>query len=430
MISLFKKEILAWAFYDFANSAFATTILAVVFNVYFVKVICSGGVLVGKFLIPSEAFWAYSFSFSTLIIFFLSPILGAQADLASSKKKFLILFSLLGAISTGFLSCFKEGDYWAAALFFVLANSGFALANVFYNAFLKSLSTPNTVGRVSAIGWAFGYIGGGLLLFINLWMIQRPEWFFIPLENHLPTRAAIFSVSIWWILFSLPIFFWLDEPKSPQLEKQSSVFIGFQNVLQTLKNLKNHKEIFKFFLAYLIYNDGIETIIIMASIFGAQELKMSQSELILCFLLIQGVAFLGSLLFGSIADTWGHKISIWITLIIFCAVTLWAALILKSKFEFWILGAVVGLILGGSQSASRSFLSLLSPKEKSAQFFGFFALTGKVSNVVGPLTFGLLVQFFSLRIAVFSLTFFFIVGIFLLFYVNPNSLNNDKITNP
>lgn len=412
----FTRSVVGWALYDFANSAFATTILSVIFNVYFVKVICGGGVPVWGHTIPGEAFWGYTVSASMLIVFFLAPILGAVADLAAAKKKFLFFFWLVGCLFTGMLFWCMEGDHWLAASFFIIANIGFAAGNVFYNALLPDISTPETVGRISGFGWAMGYLGGGLLLALNLLFLQHPEWFRFPTENHLPVRISIFSVALWWAVFSIPVFLWVREKTLSKPIQKNVLKIALKNVLETFRKMHQHKEIFKYLLAYLIYNDGIETVILMASIFGAKEIGMSQSDLILCFLMIQAVAFFGALIFGYLADRFAHKISISMTLWIYIAVCLWAT-VMRTKFEFWILGGIVGVILGGSQSASRSLLALLVPEEESAQFFGFSALTEKLSTVIGPFVFGLLTQLYSLRVAVGSLALFFAVGLTILHFV-------------
>ncbi|MBI2915347.1 MAG: MFS transporter [Elusimicrobia bacterium] len=413
-----RRAILAWAFYDFANSAFATTVLAVLFNVYFVKVICKEGVPFFRTIIPGESFWAYSVSLSTFLVFLLAPLLGAIADFSGLKKKFLIFFCILGAICTGFLYFCVEGDYWLAAALFILANLGFNAGNVFYNAFLCELSTPETAGRISGLGWALGYLGGGLLLLFNLMLLKNPSLFSVPVTDHVPVRLCILSVTFWWILFALPLFLFVPEKRGAPIPMTAFQKIekGVRDILQTFSEIRAHKETFKFLVSYLIYNDGIETVILMASIFGAKELGMSQEQVVLCFLMIQAVAFVGSLLFGSLADKWSHTFAIKLTLWTYLFVCLWASR-LQTVSEFWILGAVVGLILGGSQSASRSFLSLLIPPEKNAQFFGFFGLTGKLSSAIGPLTFGILSQIFSLRVAVVSLSVFFALGLFLLHFV-------------
>ena len=414
MKSYLSREVVAYALNDFANSAFATTILSVVFNVYFVRVICAGGVPVFGSVVPGESFWGYVLAVSTLLVFVLAPVLGAAADHSGQKKEYLGLFTALGCVGTSLLFFCKGGNYWSAAGFFVLANVGFNGSTVFYNAILPEISTPENVGRVSGFGWALGYIGGGLLLAINLAMIQKPGWFGLPSFDQLPVRASLLSVGVWWAVFSVPFFLWVRERAIPKPGAvHQALAAGFRNALATLRELRRHREVFKFLLANLVYNDGIETVIVMASVFGAQALGMGQGELIACFLMIQAVAFLGAMAFGHLADHIGHKLSIQITLAIYLVVCVWGAFV-HTKAEFWIMGAIIGVILGGSQAASRSFLSLIIPPGDSAQFFGFFALAGKLATAVGPLFFGLVSQFYSIRAAVAGLAVFFVVGMILL----------------
>lgn len=359
-----------------------------------------------------------------LAVFFLAPVLGAIADYSALKKKFLFFFCVLGCLFTGLLFLCVEGDYWLAALFFILANVGFAAGNTFYNALLQEISSSETVGRISGFGWAVGYIGGGLLLALNLAMIEKPQWFHLSREAHFPVRVSILSVSVWWAIFSIPIFLWVKERgiARPSLKMKDFLVIGIKNVIDTFRSVRRHKEIFKYLIAYLIYNDGIETVIVMASIFGAKELGMLEGELVLCFLMIQGIAFFGALFFGVLSDKIGHKISIGMTLVIYLLVCFWAV-VMKTKFEFWILGAIIAIVLGGSQAASRSLLALLAPKENSAQFFGFFALTGKLSTVIGPFVFAFLSQIYSLRVAVGGLSFFFVAGLVILYFVKEPKQN-------
>lgn len=371
------------------------------------------------------------------IVFALSPILGAVADRTRSKKKFLFLFCALGCAGTAALFPFTEGDIWPAAFFFLIANVGFAAGNAFYNALLQDISTPADVGKVSGFGWALGYLGGGLLLAVNLAMVQRPDIFGIADANHLPVRLSVLSVAGWWALFSIPLFFWVKEV--PRLAAEAShslgaleksvsrgfILLAWKDVLQTFREIRKYKEVTKYLISYLIYNDGIETVIVMASIFGAKELGLPQGDLILCFLMIQAVAFVGALAFGWAADHLGHKPSIAATLVTFIGVCLWGSQI-QTRMEFWILGAVVGVILGGSQAASRSLLSMMVPQEKSAQFFGFFALTGKLSMAIGPFTFGLMSQIFSLRTAVAGLSVFFALGLGILYFIRTPEVELRK----
>ncbi len=411
-----NRAVLSWALYDFANSAFATTILSVVFNVYFVTVICAGGVPMFGHLLTGETLWGLAASVSMLVTFLITPVLGAIAD-HSSKKKFLTGFWCLGWIFSGLLYFCAEGDWLMASLFFILANTGFTSGNTFYNAFLNDISDASTVGRISGFGWAVGYLGGGLLLAINLMMIQHPAWFHLSAENHVPVRAAFASVGAWWFVFAIPLFLWVKEKPAASAITQKFNFIeGCRSVFKTFHEIRKYREVFIFLIAFLVYNDGIETVILTASIFGVKELGFSQADMIRCFLMIQAVAFFGALLFGSLADKVGHKRSISATLWIYIGVCIWAYF-MKTRAEFWILGAVVGLILGGSQAASRSLLVLLNPPEKNTEFFGFFALTGKLSTVFGPLFFALMSQLFSIRAAVGGLSMFFVLGLIILYFV-------------
>ena len=416
-----KKEIFSWAMYDFANSAFATTILAVIFNVYFATVIVgTEGVRILGFNLPGDVLWGYVVSFSMILVCLSSPILGVIADFSRTRKKFLFFYCCLGAIFTGLLFFTQEGDYLSAIIFFVIANLGFSGGNVFYNAFLPEISNEKNVGRISGLGWALGYLGGGLCLLLNLAMIQSPQLFGIPDKNFLPVRISLLSVGFWWILFALPIFFWTKEESKKQTSKclLSYVSIGFSRLKSTFGKIKNYKHLTRFLISYLIYNDGIQTVIVMAAVFAGKELGMSQGEIIKCFLLIQGVAFLGALLFGYLADKINIKTSLVITLFIWCAVVVWAFFI-RSKMEFWILGCIVGLILGGSQSASRSLFSLFVPPENSAEFFSFFAISGKFSSILGPFVYALLGHIFnSSRISILALVVFFIIGLIGLYFVD------------
>lgn len=401
-----RRDVLAWALYDFANSAFATTILSVIFNVYFVLEICRGGVSIFGRTVPGESLWGYVLGVSMLGVFFLAPLLGAVSDAARSKKKFLFIFWLLGCVFSGLLFLCGPGDWVLASFFFILANIGFVCGNSFYNSFLTDISTPENSGRVSGFGWALGYLGGGLLLGLNLLMLKR----------HIPVGWTFLSVGIWWAAFGVPIFIFLKEPDGQPVQAGCAFRKGFQDLISTFRKVRENREIFKFLAAYLIYNDGIETIIVMASIFGARELGFSQTELIGCFLMIQAVAFFGALFFGYFADRFSHKKAIAWTLWVYIGVCLWA-FGMQTKGQFWALGAVVGIVLGGSQAASRSLLSLLTPPEHSAQVFGFFALTGKLSTVIGPIVFGVMSQVFSLRAAVLSLSAFFAAGLVILYFV-------------
>ena len=416
-----KREIFSWAMYDFANSAFATTVLAVVFGVYFATVVVGNkGASILGFNVPGDALWGYMVSVSMFLVCLSGPVLGAIADFSRTKKKFLFFCCYLGAISTGLLFFVRQNDYIMAMVFFIIANFAFAGGNIFYNALLPDIADKKNMGRISGLGWALGYLGGGMCLLLNLVMIQNPQFFGIPQVNFLPVRISLLSVGIWWALFAFPVFFWTkerNENQSFQLHIRY-VNIGFRRLKSTFKKIRNYKHLTRFLLAFLIYNDGIETIIVMAALFANRELGMSQGEIIKCFLLIQGVAFIGALFFGYLCDKINIKISINITLFIWCTVAIWAFFI-HSKVEFWMLGCIVGLVLGGSQSASRSLLAIFTPPENSAEFFSFFAISGKFSSVIGPFVYALLRHIFgTCRASILALIGFFVIGLFILYFVD------------
>jgi UMF1 family MFS transporter len=240
-------------------------------------------------------------------------------------------------------------------------------------------------------------------------MIQRPELFGLSSgDKTLPVRAGMMLVGLWWFVFSIPTFLWVkDKPRvSVSTEKTVS---SFRQLASTFRAIRQRPELFQFLLAYVIYDDGVQTVILMASIFGAKALGMSTGQLALCFLMIQFVAFVGALVCGRLADGWSHKKVILSTLTVYIGVIIWGA-VMTSQRQFWLLGAIVGLILGGTQAASRSLFALMTPPEKSSEFFAFFSIIGKVGALVGPFVFGLVSQFYGLRAGVASLLFFFIVG--------------------
>ncbi len=416
-----RREIFGWAMYDFANSAFATTILAVIFNQYFATVVAGGekGVRILGIHLHGASFFTFSVSVSMAISAVLSPFLGAVADASASKKRFLMVFCYSAILFTGLLSLVRPGDYWRGALFFIMANIGFAGGNVYYNAFLPDISDERNIGRISGLGWALGYIGGGALLLVNLIMLKYPEWLGFP-RGYFTVQDCFISVSLWWLIFSLPTFLFLRERPHGTLASSTRVSFqaGYERLRHTFRRIRTFRELTKFLFAYLIYNDGIETVIVMASIFGADVLGMGTEEIILFFLMIQGIAFAGSLLFGFLADRIGNKHTIMISLIIWCVIVLWAfrlGIFLTPKGEYWILGALTAIVLGGSQAASRSLQGLFTPRANSAEFFGFFAVSGKFSSVFGPLIYGILITLTgSVQSGVLSVLVFFLAGIAIL----------------
>ena len=342
-----------------------------------------------------------------------------------------MVFCYFAVLFTGLLYFVHEGDYWMGAVFFILANIGFAGGNVFYNAFLPEISTDQNIGRISGLGWALGYIGGGLLLAINLIMLKYPGWIGFP-SGYFTVQDCFFSVALWWLIFSLPTFLLLKERAYGQeLLSEGGYFrAGYLRLRHTFHRIKSFRELAKFLVAFLIYNEGIETVIVMASIFGAEVLGMETNELILFFLMIQGIAFVGSMIFGVLADAIGNKRTVIVTLVIWSFIVLWAfqlGIVWDPKTEYWILGVLVATVLGGSQAASRSLQGLFTPDANSAEFFGFFAVSGKFASIFGPLIYGILIAITgSVQSGVLSVLIFFVVGMVILWTVNEKRGMEEK----
>jgi len=428
-----KREIFGWAMYDFANSAFATTILAVIFNQYFATIVAGGekGIEFFGFRLHGASFFTFSVAFSMVISAVLSPLLGAVADASASKKKFLMVFCYTAVLFTGLLYFVHAGNYWRGAIFFIIANIGFAGGNVYYNAFLPEISTDENIGRISGLGWALGYIGGGALLAINLIMLKYPDWLGFP-AGYFTVQDCFLSVAFWWLIFSLPTFLLLRERAQKTLPSFGKSYFaeGYQRLRHTFRRIRTFRELTKFLVAYLIYNDGIETVIIMASIFGAQVLGMETGEIILFFLMIQGIAFFGSILFGFLADAIGNKRAVMISLGIWSLIVVWAftlGILWDPKTEYWILGVLAGLVMGGSQAASRSLQGIFTPDANSAEFYGFFAVSGKFASVFGPLIYGILVAITgNVQSGILSVLLFFIVGMTILWTVDEKKGMEEK----
>ena len=420
-----KQAWFGWCMYDWANSSFATVILAAVLPVYFVTLVPEEGARISLFgwhrLLPASALWAYSVSLSMLIVAITAPYLGALADRKSLHRKFLITCCLVGSFTTGLLYFATPGRYIMAVFIFIFANISFAGGNIFYNAFLPKLAASHELDRLSSRGFAFGYIGGGLALLIVFAMIMGSESLGFP-DKGAATRTGFLLTGIWWLLFAIPTFYFVQVHSAPILPQV--LHKGIKGYFRTLAEIRHYPTLFLFLIAFLFYNDGIQTIIVVAAIFGRQELALSQGTILACFLMIQFVAMPGTLLFGKLAEIFGAKRSLYIALFLFICVTVYAYFINKA-WEFWILGFVIAIILGGSQAVSRSLFSSLIPEGKHAEFFGFYAISAKFASVIGPFVFALITDLTgSARLAILALTSFFIIGIILLTFVDTSRQQN------
>ena len=405
-LGLHRPELRAWALYDWANSVFMTTVLQV-FPIYFAKVAAAG-------LPAADATrrFALATTFSMIVIALLSPALGAMADYAGIKKKMLAAFMGLGVVSTAGLYFVGKGDWVLGAGLFILGNIGITGSFVFYDSLLPHIARENEVDRVSSAGFALGYLGGGLLLAFNLVMIRNLAFFGLS-DGASATRLSFLTAAIWWLAFSIPLLLRVPEPHR-RLEPDESVGenpvkAAFLRLGETLRELRGFREAFLFLLAFLIYSDGISTIIRMATSYGT-EIGIAPDALMGAALLVQFVGIPFALLFGALAGRIGAKRAIFIGLAVYVLITL-VGYFMTTAAHFFILAALVGTVMGGSQALSRSLFSTLIPKHKSSEFFAFFSVFDKFAGIVGPALFaGMIAATGSSRPAILALALLFVAG--------------------
>jgi len=404
----YRKVITSWVMYDWAYSAFATTVVAAILPVYYSKV--AGAALTGN---KATVYWGYTTAIALMITALLSPIMGAIADYTGAKKRFLMCFTYFGIFITAFLYFVTTGDWLIASVVFILSNIGFAVSDLFYNSLLPHVAKPEDIDQVSTRGYAFGYLGGGILLGVNVIMFKLIS------DGEMAARLSFLTVSIWWSIFSIPLMLNVKEPatKSKNSYRKNPIKSAFKNLITTFRDLTHYRQLFIFLTAFWIYNDGIGTIIKMATIYGA-EIGIDTNTLIGTLLMTQFVGIPFAFGFGWLAKRIGSKSCIYLGLIVYTLISI-AGYFMSRALHFWILGLMVGTVQGGTQALSRSLYSSMLPKSKTAEFFGFYGMSSKFAGVVGPLIFALVGQIAgSSRLSIISLTIFFIAGGFLLSYVN------------
>ncbi|MEQ1438787.1 MFS transporter [Fontimonas sp. SYSU GA230001] len=396
-----RRSQISWALYDWANSAFATTVLAGFFPIFFNQYWAQGVAPQTQTL-----YQGLTATVASLVVMLLAPWLGAIADRRAAKKDFLLAFTLLGVVSTAALYLVGKGQWgWAIALS-IAGRIGFFGGLSFYDALLVQVAQPREMDRVSALGYGLGYLGGGLLFAVNVAMALEPAWFGLA-DAALATRVAFVSVALWWAVFALPLFRHVPEGAA------RSGSTGWRELLETLKHIRELRAVWMFLLAYWLYIDGVDTIIVMAVDFG-MKLGFASDSLIVALLMVQFIGFPAAIAFGWLADRIGTRHAIYLALAVYAAVTLWAYR-LGSVTEFYLMAAAIGCVQGGIQSLSRSYYARLIPAEKAGEFFGFYNMMGKFAAVLGPTVVGLTAQFTgSPRLAILSLLGFFIVGALLL----------------
>lgn len=420
--ALDRPEARAWAWYDWANSAFMTTVVSAVFPAYFLVVAAELG--------SKEAQVRFTEATTTALVVsaLLAPFLGTLADFRALKKKLLAIFAGLGIVSASALFFAEPGEWKLALVCFALANVGAAGSVAFYDALLPHVAPPGKMDRLSASGYALGYAGGGLCLALNLAWIQRPEWFGLPhgegltpAEASLPVRLSFLSVGIWWLVFTLPLLLRVKEPprllEADELPTSSVLRVSFQRLGETFRELRRYRQALLMLVAFLIYNDGIVTIIRMAGLYAVAK-GFPQGVVIGTFLAVQFIGIPCAFLFGGLAERFGPKRMILAGVLVYCGISM-LAYFMSSTAHFVALGVLVALVQGGTQALSRSLFATLIPRHKSGEFFGFFGIGEKFAGIFGPLLYGLAIGWSgSEQGAILSVIPFFVVGGTLLLFVD------------
>jgi UMF1 family MFS transporter len=402
---LFKnRPVFAWALYDWANSAFATTVMAGFFPVFFQKFWSTD-------VTPTETTsrLGYANAAAGLVIALLAPILGAIADRGGRRKQFLFAWTLLGVGATGALFLVAQGEWMAASVLFVLGTMGFNGGVVFNDSLLLDVAKPGDLDRVSAFGYSLGYLGGGVLFLVNVLMVQKPGWFGLA-DATQAVRVSFLTVAAWWLLFTIPLMRRVHEQqRGPHLGMVAAIRLGFRELGATIAHVRQYRVLVMFLVAYWFYIDGVNTIIKMAVNYGV-SLGLETGSLLTALLITQFVGFPAALFFGYLGDRIGAKRGILIGLVVYAGITVYAYF-LDSVAEFYALAIAVGLVQGGVQSLSRSLFGRLVPEGKNAEFFGFFNMMGKFATVLGPLLIALVAAATNNeRAAIISLVLLFVIG--------------------
>ncbi|MGC9336419.1 MAG: MFS transporter [Anaerolineae bacterium] len=410
----YRKIINSWAMYDWANSAFATTIMAAMFPPFYRSLAVNAGLGEAN----ATAAWAYTTSLSLLLVAVLAPVLGAISDYTGGKKKFVAFFAGLGIVGTGLFVVLGEESYLLASILFMVGDVGFAGANIFYESLLPHIAKKDDIDQVSTRGYAMGYLGGGILLIVNVLWYMNPELFFMP-STGFALRAAFFSVAVWWAVFSIPLFRNVPEPPVVRIERRDVSFVkaGFGRLGHTFGQIRRYKQLLIFLVAFWIYNDGIGTIIKMATAYG-DEIGIGLTDMTIALIITQFVGIPFSFGFGWLARRLGTKRSILLALGVYVLISI-AGYFMQTALHFYILAFMVGTVQGGSQALSRSLYGTMVPKSQSAEFFGFYSTSSKFAGIIGPLIFGVVSQLAGAsRLSILSVIIFFVVGGFLLTFVD------------
>ncbi len=414
-LGLSRPEVRAWALYDWANSPFQSTVINAVFPLFFASYAAKG-----LEAVDATARFAWATTIAVTIVAIAGPVLGAIADFKAWKKRLLAIFMVVGVIAVLMMAAIQEGAWMMALAIFILANIGDRMSWILYDSLLPHIATRDEMDRVSTAAYAIGYIGGGILLLGNLAWILTPKTFGLP-DTVAATKLSFISVALWWLLFSFPLFRRVPEPpriiEADETRTENVFRAAFGRVGDTFRELRTFRNALLMLVAFLLYNDGIQTMIRMAAVYGA-EVGIDSNAQIAAFVLVQFVGVPFSFLFGMLADRIGAKPAVLISVVVYTIVSI-IGYFLATVWQFFLLAFLVGTVQGGSQALSRSLFARMIPRHKSSEYFGFFSIFEKFSGIAGPLVFAASVTLFgNSRAAVLSIVLFFILGAIVLTRVN------------
>ena len=393
-----KKQIISWSLYDFANQPYTTLIITFIYSAFFVNYI-AGDEQQGTFL------WANAISITAITVAFISPILGAFADNTGYRKSFLVFFTLICCLFTSLLYFPDKGDIFLALTFVVISNISFEMGTVFCNSYLNDLSSKKNIGKISGNAWGLGFVGGLLALLVSFLLFD--------VNNSSEVKQVNLFVAAWFLIFSLPTFFFLKDSKRQKINKEN-ISSSFNSILQTFKEISKYTIIVRFLIARLFYNDGLITIFALGGIYAIGTLNFTMQEVLILGIVLNVFAALGSFVFGLIEDRIGVRKVINLSLVVLVISTFLAFIspwTIYPKIFFWTSGVLLGTMVGPNQSCSRSYMAQIIPEDKKNEFFGFYAFTGKATSFLGPLMFGFLTKIYSQQIGLLSVLVFFIIGL-------------------
>lgn len=401
-----KRSVFGWVMFDFANSSYTTLVVTFIYATYFVSAIAPDKV-------SGTSLWSKGVTLTALVVAFLSPVLGALADQGGLRKTFLFLSTVITVIGSAALYWIQPGQVYMALFWFVLSNIAFEFSMVFYNAFLPDISTPETIGRISGVGWGVGYVGGLAAMMLAMVGFVSPEvpWFGLSTETGANIRATNLLVAAWFALFAIPLFLFVPSPRPMTRSGRGRIVKnGLADLAATFREIRQYREIVRLLIARMIYNDGLVTIFAFGGIYAAGTFGFTFQEIMIFGIALNVAAGIGALIMGVFDDKLGGKATIQFSNIVLGLAALLAVLA-PSKTLFWVAGILVGFFAGPNQSASRSLLGRFVPKDKENQFFGFFAFSGKLTAFMGPLLLGFLTEAFgSQRVGISVVVLFFVVG--------------------